>query len=50
MTDYANALETAVYTRLAAQVTLGTVYQHLPEYERPSVVIISYLFPAQIGA
>lgn len=49
MTDFASALETAVYTRLAAQVTLATVYQHVPEDTPPPVVIIADFFPEQFG-
>ncbi len=49
MTDYANSLETAVFTRLTAQVTLASVYQHVPENQAPPVVIIADFFPEQFG-
>jgi hypothetical protein len=49
MTDLASALETAVFTRLTAQVTLGAVYQHVPEDTPPPVVIIADFFPEQSG-
>lgn len=43
MTDYQGALEKALFDRLTAQVTLATVYQHVPENEPPPVVIIGEL-------
>lgn len=49
MTDFAAALETAVYTRLASQVTLASVYQHVPENQPPPVVIVADFFPEQFG-
>lgn len=41
MTDLQGALEKAIFDRLVAQVTLGTVFQHVPENTPPPVVIIS---------
>ena len=41
MTDFQGALEKAVYDRLSEQVTLATVFQHVPENTPPPVVIIS---------
>lgn len=41
MTDFQGALEKAIYDRLTDEVTLGTVFQHVPENTPPPVVIIS---------
>lgn len=41
MTDFQGALEKAIYDRLTAEVTLATVFQHVPENQAPPVVIIS---------
>jgi len=41
MTDYQGALEKAIFDRLTDEVTLGTVFQHVPESTPPPVVIIS---------
>lgn len=41
MTDFQGALEKAVFDRLTENVTLGQVFQHVPENTPPPVVIIS---------
>lgn len=40
MTDFAAALGKVIYDRLAAQVSLAGVYQHVPENTQPPVVIV----------
>jgi hypothetical protein len=40
MTDFAQALDAAVFARLEPAVTLATVYQHVPQDTPPPVVII----------
>lgn len=40
MTDYAQAVQQAVYDRLCAQVTLARVYQHVPQDTPPPVVFL----------
>lgn len=41
MTDFQGALEKAIFDRLTDQITLGSVFQHVPENQAPPVVIIS---------
>lgn len=43
MTSAIEACEAALYDALAAGVTLGTVYQHVPENTPPPVVILGDL-------
>lgn len=40
MTDFQGALEQALYDRLKAGVTLGQVFQHVPDAVPPPVVMI----------
>lgn len=40
MTDFSNAVEKALFDRLAATVTGATVFQYVPENQAPPVVII----------
>lgn len=41
MTDYQGAFEKVLYDRLRSQVTLGNVFQHVPDGVAPPLTIIS---------
>lgn len=50
MTDLAGALQTALFTRLSAAVTLSDVFQHVPPGRMPPVTIIGEDMIDQAGA
>jgi hypothetical protein len=49
MTNAVSAVEAVAYAELTTAVTLGSVYQHVPENTPPPVVIIADMEAAPLG-